>query len=105
MSSSEFHHNSLRPNQPSRSDPGDNVAFGHTQPERFVDASCCLVLAVWYANQRFALSSAAAIATAKKQRTLSPLHLPDDTVFIDLGAHLCPDCARSVTIAGLPEGA
>lgn len=27
MSSTEFHHNSLRPNQPSRSDPGDNIAL------------------------------------------------------------------------------
>jgi hypothetical protein len=37
VSSTEFHHNSLRPNQPSRSDSGDNAAFRHTQPERFVD--------------------------------------------------------------------
>ncbi len=37
MSSTEFHHNSLRPNQPSRSDSGDNVAFRPTEPERFVD--------------------------------------------------------------------
>jgi hypothetical protein len=33
------HDNSRRPNQPSRSDSGDNVAVRHTQPEeRFVDA-------------------------------------------------------------------
>ncbi len=38
MSSIEFHHNSFRPNQPSRSDSGDNVAFRHTQEEPFVDA-------------------------------------------------------------------
>ncbi len=39
MSSTEFHHNSLHPNQPSRSDSGDNAAFQHTQPERYVDAN------------------------------------------------------------------
>ena len=39
MSSTEFHHNSLRPNQPSRSDSGDNAAIQLTQPERFVDAA------------------------------------------------------------------
>ena len=39
MSSTQFHHNSLRLNQPSRSDSGDNPAFHHTQPERFVDAT------------------------------------------------------------------
>jgi hypothetical protein len=39
VSSTEFHHNSIRPNQPSRSDSGDNVAFQHTHPERYVDAS------------------------------------------------------------------
>jgi len=82
-----------------------NSTIQHAQPEHLVDASCCLGLAVRYANRRFALSSAAATATAKKQRTLSPLRLPDDSVFIDLGARVCPDCARTVTIAGLPEGA
>ena len=39
MSSIEFHHNSLRPNQPSRSDSGDNAAVRHTKPEHFVDAN------------------------------------------------------------------
>jgi xylose isomerase len=37
VSSTEFHHNSFPQNQPSRSDSGDNAAFRHTQPERFVD--------------------------------------------------------------------
>lgn len=37
MSSTEFHHNSLRPNQPSRSDSGDDAAF--RQEEHFVDAA------------------------------------------------------------------
>jgi hypothetical protein len=39
VSSIEFHHNSLRPNQPSRSDSCDNAAVRHTEPEHFVDAT------------------------------------------------------------------
>ncbi len=39
MSPTEFHHNSLRPNQPSRSDSGDNAAVRHTKLEHFVDAN------------------------------------------------------------------
>jgi hypothetical protein len=39
VSSTEFHRNSLPQNQPSRSVPGDNAAFQHTQPEHFVDAT------------------------------------------------------------------
>ena len=33
MLSTEFHHKSLRPNQPSLSDSGDNVARRHTQED------------------------------------------------------------------------
>ena len=38
MSSTEFHNNSLRPNQPSRPDSDENVPLRHTQEEHFVDA-------------------------------------------------------------------
>jgi len=50
-------------------------------------------------------STVAATAISKKQRTLSPPRLRGDRLFSDLKAHLCPDCARTVTIAGLPERA
>jgi hypothetical protein len=37
MSSTGLHHNPFPKNQPPRSDSGENAAFRHTQPERFVD--------------------------------------------------------------------
>jgi hypothetical protein len=39
VSSIEFHHNALHPNQPSPSDSGDRAEFRDTQPEHFVDAT------------------------------------------------------------------
>ena len=84
MSSVTLSYKPFSKNQACWSDSSDNAACQHVQEEHFVVVSA---------------------AISRKQRILNPLLPPSDGLFSDLEAHVCLDCARTVTIPSLPKGA